>query len=402
MAHDQSGPDSSGVEEESGHPRVKVRVFKPLKIDDDEPVAAESETPSVKDDEAVTEEDTARLQQEAGTPEPPPNSFRPRDLLMTNKKGEPLSNIANAMTMLTHDPELDGCFQYDLMELDSVLVRRLPGEQPPFEFPRKLSDVDISLVQVYLQRHGLTQIGKTAVGDAIEAIARESAYHPIRDYFSSLTWDGVNRLDSFAHVYLGCADTQYNNTIGRLLWLQIVARIYRPGSQCDHMCILEGDQGAGKSSALAIIGGKWFSNHLPSSVIDKDFSQHIKGKMLIEVAELEAMNKADTNAFKGVITRRVEKYRRSFGRKESVEPRQCTFAGSTNAKVYLKDSTGGRRFWPIQTGRIRRDLLDRDRDQLFAEAVLAFKEGAKWWPDEEFEKTYIAAEQEARRIVDPW
>jgi predicted P-loop ATPase len=134
----------------------------------------------------------------------------------------------------------------------------------------------------------------------------------------------------------------------------------------------------------------------------KDLSQHLQGKWLIEVGELSALGRAETTTLKAFITRRTERYRPSYGRREVIQPRQCVFVGTTNAECYLKDATGGRRFWPVKVGSINLATLANDRDQLFAEAVHLFKAGEKWLPDKEFEEEHIKPEQDARYMADPW
>ena len=128
----------------------------------------------------------------------------------------------------------------------------------------------------------------------------------------------------------------------------------------------------------------------------------LQGKWLIEVGELSALSKAETTTLKAFITRKTERYRPSYGRREVIQPRQCVFIGTTNAECYLKDATGGRRFWPVKAGSINIETLAADRDQLFAEAVHLFKAGAKWWPDKDFEAKHIKPEQDARYVADPW
>jgi predicted P-loop ATPase len=317
-----------------------------------------------------------------------------------------IPNLANVLVALRALPEVAEAFAYDSMLKVAILRKELPvspgGESASSgPLPRYVRDEDVSQLQEWLQHMGVPKIGHDQVHQAVDQRAMERAFHPVRDYLDGLKWDGVKRLDGWLSTYLGAAKGAYASKIGRMFLVGMVARIFKPGCQSDYMLVLEGEQGERKSSACRVLAGEWFSDGL-KTIGDKDASQHLRGKWLIEIGELSAFGRADTEALKHFLTQTVERYRPSYGRKEVVEPRQCVFIGTTNKKAYLKDETGGRRFWPVNIGRIELAELTRDRDQLFAEAVEAFRAGAQWWPDGDFEREHIKPQQAARYEADVW
>lgn len=312
--------------------------------------------------------------------------------------GRPVANLANVLIGLRN--ELPAAFGYDEMLCAPMLMQSLEADSK-FQ-PRPCTDVDVGVIQERLQHLGLKKIAKDVVHQAVDIRAHECRFHPVRDYLDALEWDGAGRIAQLFSVYFGSKDNDYARAIGTMFLVSMVARIFKPGCKADHLPVIEGPQGILKSAACHVLGGEWFSDNLPDITDGKDAAQHLRGKWLLEVSEMHAMGRAEAAQLKAFITRQVERYRPSYGRKEVVEPRQCVFVGTTNKDVYLRDETGGRRFWPIKASTIDLDALSRDRDQLFAEAVVRYREGASWWPDKDFERAHIVPQQAERYEADSW
>src|SRR5262249_43338301 len=292
-------------------------------------------------------------------------------------------------------------FAYDEMLRTEVLLRPLFGNEADFK-PRPVTDADVTRVQEHLHWLGMKTLGKDAAHDAINTHARDHAFHPVRDYLNGLKWDGKERLGTWLSIYLGSEQSEYTEQVGTMFLIGMCARIFEPGCKFDYMLILEGGQALMKSSACAILAGRrYFSDQLPD-ITSKEASQHLRGKWLIEVAELNAYSRAAIDHFKAFLVRQIERYRPPWGRKEVHAPRQCAFIGTTNKTRYLRDETGNRRFWPVMTHEIDIDALRRDRDQVLAEAVHLYHAGVHWWPDRDFEQRTIAPEQESRFEPDAW
>jgi predicted P-loop ATPase len=327
-------------------------------------------------------------------------TFRYKEIrLMLDDKDRPIWNMANAITLLTDHADWRGVLAFNSFTMRRVLLRAIPGQKTG-EFPRPLEDDDYSAAQAWFNRNFFPKAGAEIVSAAMRKVCRDRTYDPLRDYLDGLVWDGSRRLASWLTIYCGVEINEYTSEVGVRWCISAVARGYKPGCKADHMLVMEGAQGRRKSSALAALTGPdWFSDSLPQ-MGTKDASSYLRGKWVVEVAELEAMRK-EVDQIKAFISRQVETFRPAYAREEVSEPRRCVFAGTTNKDDWQRDETGGRRFWPVKVGAIDVDALDADRDQIWAEAVTLYRAGERWWLEGEAE-TVAQAEVAERGADDPW
>src|SRR5271170_1715417 len=217
-------------------------------------------------------------------------------------------------------------------------------------------------------------------GLAVQTVARDRTFHPVRQELNALKWDGTRRIDGWLSLYLGAEPSQYTSAVGSRWLISAVARIYDPGAKADCALILEGDQGLMKSTALKTLAEPWFTDEI-ADLGSKDAAMQTRGVWVIEIAELDSMSRADVSKIKGFISRTTDRFRPPYAKRLIESSRQCVFAGSVNHSAYLRDETGGRRFWPVACNRILIEDLERDRDQLWAEALVRFEAGETWWLD---------------------
>ena len=328
--------------------------------------------------------------------------IRPRwaNQLRLDLAGTPERNEANVITALSNDEAFAGALVFDEFRQEILVMRALPWDRHGV-LPRPWSDADDVRCAEWLQ-HREINVGPATVSRGINAVARDQRVHPVRDYLTNLVWDGVSRLEQWVITYLGAEDTLLNHAIGSRWMISGVARILQPGAKVDHMLILEGPQGAKKSSALkTLAGGEWFTDEL-AEIGSKDAAQQMRGMWIIEFAELDAISRAEVSRIKAFLSRTTDRYRPPYERYVVEVPRQCVFAGSVNPDTYLRDETGNRRFWPVRCGSIDIDALRHDRDQLWAEAVARHRQGAIWWFAESELIAEIKTEQDHRYQADAW
>jgi putative DNA primase/helicase len=318
--------------------------------------------------------------------------------LARNDKLALLPVVDNVVAILLNDERWAGVIGFD--EFAGRVMKLKP---PPFERAEagEWMDIDDARLELWLAAtYQIRRLGSDVIMKAVLLAADANRYHEVRDYLEGLKWDGRDRLCGLLWAYMGAEQSDYAEAVAMKWMVGAVARAYRPGCKMDNVLILEGEQGAGKSSALKVLFSPWFTD-AAFEIGSTDGYQIIRGMWCVELAELDGFNRAEASRSKAFFTRTEDRYRNPYGRKPVNVPRQGVFAGSVNHATYLKDDTGNRRYWPVSIGTIGLDELQADRDQLWAEAVARYKDGAEWWVRAS-ERAIYEGEQDARYIGDAY
>jgi len=310
------------------------------------------------------------------------------------KNGNPKPTFPNAYA---------GLIRLDLNAHYNEFKNRLVvGNLPVQSFVGELSDKAVTVIRkVFLDVHKFDAFTQN-IRDGIETLAYENNYHPIKAYFSTLEWDGTPRIRQFLSDSMGAENTELNQAVSMLLFVAAVRRVLEPGVKFDTMIVLEGKQGTGKSTALRILAGdEFFSDQDIISVDSKTQMELLEGVWIYEVCELSGLKHTEIAKVKSFISRQEDRGRPAYGRYKEVLKRQSIFIGTTNNETYLKDHTGNRRFLPVHTSDIDLAAIERDRDQLWAEALYWEAKGESIVLPEELWAA-AAREQDARLYQDPW
>lgn len=298
-------------------------------------------------------------------------------------KGNYLPTIDNVKLILENDDRLRSKLAYNTFTRRYTALGALPWSDCGKE--REWTDPDDAGLRHYIEK-GYGIKSKAAIEDARVLVSQENIYHPVTDYLNSLEWDGVPRAEGLFIDYLGAADNQYTRACTRKTLAAAVRRVFRPGVKFDNMLVLVGKQGCGKSHIVQLLGGEWFSDTL-TTVQGKEAYEQLQGFWIIEIAELSAMRKSEVEAVKHFTAKTSDSYRAAYGHHTETHPRQCVFFGTTNRYEFLRDTTGNRRFWPIDVDPekavkdIFTDLTREEIDQIWAEAVQFHKNGEPLYLD---------------------
>jgi putative DNA primase/helicase len=317
------------------------------------------------------------------------------------RRGQLVDCRENVFRILTMHPEWRGVVAFD--EFANRVVKRRP---PPWgREVGEWTEADDARVGVwFVDRMGYSIKALGNIMSAVMLAGEDARFHPVREQLAAIEWDQRARLDTWCVDFLGCRHSEYVRLVGRFFLLNMIARVMDPGCIMRAVPVLEGPQERGKSTALSILGGEFFSD-TPFRVGESDACLAIQGVWVYEIGEMQQFGKAEAAAVKQFVSSRVDHYRPPYGRRHINVPRQTVFAGSINEAQYLRDWTGNTRFHPIRCVEEREiDLggLQACRDQLLAEALVLHRQGARRYPTREEAETLFAPEQEARMQEAAW
>lgn len=313
--------------------------------------------------------------------------------LEIDKQGHCLSTIQNVAIILENDPQLKGKFRYNGFTGRKEITKRLPWRKVDHT-NNFIRDDDEQNLNKYLEKYyNITT--RANIKDAFDTHFAANTYHPVREYFAGLPeWDEENRLDYLLIDYLGVEDTDYVRAVTRKTFVAAVARIFNPGCKFDHVLTLTGEEGRGKSTLINKMGMAWYSNSFNFSMLrSKEAYEQLQGVWIMELAELVGLRKAEAEAAKNFIDKRIDIYRVAYGRNTMPFKRQNIFIGTTNNFDFLQKGVNGhRRWWPVeimQTKPVKnvfKGLTKDEVNQLWAEAIYYYEEGEKLFLSEELEK----------------
>lgn len=317
-----------------------------------------------------------------------------------NSSGVPFSNEKNIVETLRNAPFFKGAFLYNEFTKQIIVNRPLPWSKDVEEFPRTAKDNDAVSMVMFLHDEGLLDVKSDMAGVCVKYVAEEDhSFNPVKNYLKSLNWDGVGRLKRLPYDLLGTPESKKIAGIFFFRWMiSAIARIMQPGCKADYMFILEGEQGFRKSSLYEILGGEYYLDET-IDFNDRDGKLALQECWIYEFAELAKMTYTSVEVMKAQLTRKNDRFREMYGRIMQKHPRHFVSGGSMNVlqdNPYLKDETGGRRYWPVKvTKKIDIELLKSMRDQLWAEALHYYTAGEQWYLTDD-EEVLAKIEQDAR------
>ena len=306
---------------------------------------------------------------------------RVRSMLKTDQKGIIKQTNNNCKIALREDPVLKEAIRFNELNERVDIIKPMPWRRNG----HALTDVDVANIITYMEEHYSLKVDRM-IERAIKTVSFDNPYHPIKEYWESLVWDGTERVRHALHYFLGADESELNYQALKIFMLGAISRVYDPGHKFDYMLCLVGGQGAGKSTFLRFLAieDRYFTDDLKNLESD-DVFEKLQGHMIVEMAEMLATVRAsNAEEIKSFITRQTDVYRIRYDKYTSEHPRKCVFAGTSNKRQFLPpDKSGNRRFIPVECHASLAEvhILDNEEEsrkyieQMWAEMMVIFRSG---------------------------
>lgn len=313
-----------------------------------------------------------------------------------------IEHLKKAVYFFSADTNLINLLKFNEFS-ENIEFAKSPPWNERIEPGNSLCDEDIIQMKYYLSTIHNFEPNKNLILEACLIIAERKKYHPVKEYIEKEKWDGRERLNSWLIKTVGCQDNFYTRCVSKKFPIAIINRVYKPGCKFDHMLILEGDQGIGKSTMVEELAGNFYLDTSFENK-DKDLVDSICNAMIVEISELSGMTKKDVDWMKSFITRKVDRIRLPYASRTKDFKRKCVFIGTYNPSgnnTYLRDDTGNRRYWPIEcSNKIDIGYLKENKHQILAEAYECFKKNESYYIHE-LEATSILKNLHSDREYEP-
>lgn len=313
-----------------------------------------------------------------------------------NKDGRIKATIGNTLRALRR-PDICGwrlardTFRDEIMKAEGMQATWTP-----------LTDDDYTVIRDQLEemRDAFLPLGLEMVRQCASLAAFENQFDSALQWLNALEWDGAMRVEASLTTYFGAANTPYVRAIGRYLWTALAGRVLLPGVQADMVPVGVGAQGLRKSRTIAAIAPypDYFAE-LDLSEDNDNLARLMRGKVIVELAELQGLRNRELEHIKAFISRSQDQWIPKYKEMSATYVRRGVFFGSTNDDEFLSDQTGNRRWLPFDCGYCDSVSMAADRDQLWAEGALLYRDSGIAWQDAE----RLATHEHAQFVVtDPW
>ena len=266
---------------------------------------------------------------------------------------------------------------------------------------KPLKDTDYTRIKRWMFKQYGVHFSTEIIVEATNYVAEINGHNPLTSWLNKSVWDGVPRMDEWLVRACGGEDNKLNREIGRRWLVQCVARAMEPGCKADCVLILVGPQGARKSTTFRILGSPEYFCDTPMDIGSSNAYMQIHRAWIYEVAELDSIRRARNSSTKAFLSAQEDTFRLPYARQTVTLKRHTVFCGTTNKAEFITDETGSRRYWPIQVGKMDTDWTEHNRSQLWSEAVVAYKNGEKWYLENETQEELNKQSSDFRQF-DPW